>query len=168
MIKIVEAKEPKKLKKAKKPYYVLEYDYMIGDANGSTTEETRISIDNPFVERYVTLLNKLKPVKGSWGVQLESSDIYGNFEEKRITKDDYNFLIRTMFGTEGEEDDGLEPYFTSDSDNKFADEFADGVRAETEYSFLVFEGVDLYYYDENGKKNNTQILKAKGKAKPKK
>jgi hypothetical protein len=165
MIKIVEPKEPKKPKKAKKPYYELEYDYMIGDANGSTSEKVRVSLENPFVERYVTLLNKLKPVKGSWGVQLESSDIYGNFDEKRITEDDCNFLIRTMFGTEGEEDDGMEPYFTTDSDNKFADEFADGVRAETEYSFLVFEGIELYYYDENGKKNNTKILKTKAKTK---
>lgn len=167
MIKIVEPKEPKKPKKAKKPYYELEYDYMIGDANGNTSEETRISVDNPFVERYVTLLNKLKSTKGHWGVMLEQRRMYAHQEEKQITEDDYNFLIRTMFGTEGEENDGLEPYFTTDSDNKFADEFADGVRADTEYSFLVFEGIDLYYYDENGKKNNTKIVKGKAKAKAK-
>jgi hypothetical protein len=36
-------------------------------------------------------------------------------------------------------------------------EFFEGVRSDTEYSFLVFENVELFYFDENGKKHKTKI-----------
>jgi hypothetical protein len=50
------------------PHYILKYDYMIGDSDGYTSEKIRVSVDNPFLERYVTLLNSLKPTKGTWGL----------------------------------------------------------------------------------------------------
>jgi hypothetical protein len=40
----------------------------------------------------------------------------------------------------------------------YAYEFCDGVRGETEYSFLVFQGCTLYYYDNFGVKHNTKIV----------
>jgi hypothetical protein len=161
MIKLVKKEKEKKSKKSKTPYYMLEYDYMIGDANGNTTEEAKISAGNPFVERYVKLLNKLKPVKGSWGVQLERSDIYGNFKEKRITKDDLDFLNRTMFSSEDEDEEDAEAYFKTPEENSYANELHEGVRAEAEYSFLVFEGVNLTYIDEYGKSHETKIVRGK-------
>lgn len=160
MIKVVKEKEPKKLKKPKKPYYLLVYNYMIGDANGNTSEEIELSADNPFIERYVSLLNKLQPIKGSWGIQLKHKDIFGNFKEKRITEDDFNFLNRIMLLSYDEEEN---TYFKTEIENDFAYELSEGIRTESEYSFLVFQGVDLYYFDENGKKNKTKILKGKVK-----
>ena len=163
MIQILEEKNSKK--KVNDPYYLLTYDYMIGDANGNTDEEVEISVDNPFVERYCKLLNSLKPTKGSWGVQLEEGDIASAFTENQITEDDYKFLMRTMFvesfeDWEEEEDEELmiKNYFKTEKENEWADEFFEGVRAEAEYSFLVFQGVTLQYVNEFGKKQKTKFV----------
>ena len=166
MIQIV---QPKKRKQKINPHYILTYDYMIGDANGSTEESAGVSLDNPHIERYVTLLDKLKPCKGSWGIQLNSEDIYGNFKEGRITEDDYNFLMRIMFMDEISDFDELDEeatkneviakYFKTPKENKFADELSFGIKSDTEYSFLVFRGATLQYQDENGKIFETKIVK---------
>ena len=145
----------KKQKKAKKkvndPYYLLRYDYMIGDADGETQEEMEVSLKNPFVERYYKLLNSLKPIKGHWGVVLEEDRIEDAFNEKQITEDDYNFLTKLMF-------DSPDSKFEISKENEnYAMEFMDGVRSNTEYSFLVFQGVELLYVDEYGKENETII-----------
>lgn len=149
---------PKKTNKTKStPFYTLTYDYMIGDANGDTSEEVQLSADNPYIERYCKLLNSLKSTKGTWGITLNRNDIYKHFQEKQITQDDYDFLMATMF--EGENDD----YFKPENDiekntvEKYACEFWEGVRAEAEYSFLVFQGVSLTYTDEYGEEHKTRF-----------
>lgn len=148
MIKVI-TKEKKGRKQ--KPSYRLEYYYMIGDANGRTTESVKVSIENPFVERYCKLLNGLKPVQGHWGVSLQPSVIRSSFQEGQITEDDYNFLMYVMFEEEND-------YFKSGSDEEeYVIEFLDGVRSENEYTFLCFEGVALFYYDEYGKKFETEF-----------
>lgn len=154
----------KGVKKSKKidPYYILKYNYIIGDANGNTSEKLEISKDNPFLERYYKLLNSLKPTKGTWGIILNSETIYKVYEENQITKDDYYFLMRMMFEGYEEEDmespNPKEPKFkVSRKDEDFANEFFDGVRAETEYSFLVFDGLSLKYVDENGEKHKVDV-----------
>ncbi len=62
MIEIVK----KNTKSNTKPHYLLEYEYMIGDADGQTSEVVELSLDNPHIEKYCRLLNKLKPIKGHW------------------------------------------------------------------------------------------------------
>ena len=53
-----------------------------------------------------------------------------------------------MMNEEYYEDMEDEEGFVVEKENEeFASEFFDGVRGETEYSFLVFEGIDLFYYD---------------------
>lgn len=54
-------KEKKKEIKESEPYYLLKFKYMIGDANGYTSEKVKISLENPFLERLVKLLNSLEP-----------------------------------------------------------------------------------------------------------
>ena len=155
MIKILDEKKPKK---PSKPYYLLVYNYMIGDGDGYTSEEVELSVDNPYIERYVTLLNSLKPLKRSWGVGLDRRRLYEHFDEGQITKDDYCFLNCLMF--ENEDDEDSEYMFEVSKENEvYASEFFEGVKRETEYSFLVFQGVDLFYYDEYKKKHNTKIVK---------
>ena len=149
MIRVI---EKKKKGKPQKPYYILKYNYMIGDADGDTSEKCDISIDNPFLERYVTLLNSLKPTKGTWGLCLDSTTLKKAFGENQITEDDYNFLKETMF--EG----GSVSSFTSSEDKEWTYEFSEGVRSEAEYSFLVFEGCDIKYVDEWGEKHNCEIV----------
>lgn len=145
-----------KSKKSGKPYYRLIYKYMIGDANGDTSETVRVSIDNPYLERYYTLLNSLKPTTGHWGVMLEGEKrLHKHVVENQITEDDYNFLVRMMFVEDYDDEEFL--FKVPVVHEKHADEFFDGVRAETEYSFLVFQGLDLYYIDEFGEEHETII-----------
>ena len=125
------------------PYYTLTYNYSIGDTWGRTTQDVYLSVDNPYIERYCTLLNSIQPLKGRWGIILNEETVELCFkEENQITEDDYNFLMRTMFSEENN-------YFKSDRENDYADEFYDGVMEELDYSFLVFEGVKLTYTDEH-------------------
>lgn len=154
MIKILEKKNKKK---KQDPYYLLKFNYMIGDARGYTNEETAVGIeDAEIVERFVKLMNKLKPTKGHWGIMLEDDRIYEHFQEGQMTEDDFNFLSTVLFEDwedEEEEEDEVE--------NKYKHlngYFSDCVRADAEYSFLIFEGIDLYYYDEYGIKYDTEIV----------
>ena len=133
---------------------------MIGDGDGHTNEEVELSVDNPYIERYVTLLNSLKPLKDSWGVGLDRCRLYEQFDEGQITKDDYSFLNRLMFDGEDEDDEDGEYTFEVSKENEvYASEFFEGVRHEAEYSFLVFDGVDLFSYDEYKTKHSTKIVK---------
>lgn len=151
MIKIVQNKE--KTEKVNDPYYCLTYNYMIGDADGNTTEECQVSLKNPFLERYVTLLNKLEPTKGHWGIVFDGESILDDFlTEGQINDDDYHFLSRLMF------EDSESEYPISPENEEYANEFYEGVRGDTEYSFLVFEGVDITYIDEYGVEHNTEIV----------
>ena len=156
MIKIIEKKSNKK---KQDPYYELIYNYMIGDGKGNTSEEVIVSVNNPFVERYVKLLNSLRPTKNHWGIVFERNRVYESYQEGQITKDDYLFLERMM--NEYYEDgdgDGEGEFIVSADDEDYASEFYEGVRGETEYSFLVFEGITLSYYDEYGVKHETKIV----------
>lgn len=152
----IELKEKKnKSKKERSPYYILTYHYMIGDANGYTKEKVKVSADNPFLERFCKILNSLKPNSKSWGVMLTKEDIISFFDEKQITKDEYLFLMRTLF--EYRPNKEWSDYFKTDEENSYADEFYEGVRSNTEYSFLVFEYVKLKYVDEYGNKIKAKI-----------
>lgn len=142
----------KKSKKKIKPHFIMIYNYMIGDSNGNTTEETEVSVNNPYLERYVKLLNKLEPTKGHWGVMLEDDRLEEHCKAKQITKDDLKFLNKIMFNKLGGEK-------LTEEEEGFIEELSEGVRSEAEYSFLVFEGIDLYYYDENNVKHETKITK---------
>jgi hypothetical protein len=71
--------------------------------------------------------------------------------------------MRIMFEEYEEEEDmespnPKEPKFKVDKkDKEYANEFFEGVRSETEYSFLVFEGLSLKYVDENGEKHDADV-----------
>ena len=54
-----------------------------------------------------------------------------------------------MFGPDEDEEDYVE--------DEFAEQFVDGVTSDTEYSFLVFQGIELHYIDEYGVKHATNI-----------
>jgi len=131
------------------PYYDLVFNYMIGDANGHTEESADCSIeDAAFVERFVTLINGLKPLSGSWGIVFDEYEFDSFLKDGQLNQEDYNFLKTVMFYTDepADEDDDINGYF------------AECIQGETEYSFLVFQGVDLFYYDENGVKHATEIV----------
>lgn len=162
MIKIVT--DVPKTSKIQEPAYLLTYNYMIGDANGDTVEEIDVSLKNPFTERYVTALNKLQPTKGHWGVMLEDGRMYAHLQEGHITQDEY-IILQTAFSygeydpielEEFEEKDN--PLILSEEDKEFLAEFSEGVRADAEYSFLVFQGANLEYIDEFGVAHQTEFV----------
>lgn len=149
MIKIVKKEIP--TTKQNEPYYRLVYNYMIGDADGDTEYEVEVSVDNPYLERYFTLINQLDEYPGVWGVVFDGIEHLGkHWDAEQITEDDYGFLLRMMY----EEDSEFEVPAENEA---FAGEFRYGVRGETEYSFLVFQGCDLYYVDEFGEEHATGI-----------
>ena len=139
-----------KNKKKIKPYYILKYNYMIGDANGQTSEEVKISKDNPYLKRYVKLLTSLKPLKGTWGIVFDHK-FHKFLDEGQITEDDYKFLDRLMH-EESEDFDEIP------EDDEYSWEFWEGVQGETEYSFLVFQGFKLTYVNEYREKFKTKIV----------
>jgi hypothetical protein len=135
------------------PYYLLYFQYMIGDADGDTEGEAYVSLDNPFVERFVTLLNRLKPPKHYWGFGLKQDKIEEIYKEGQMTEDEYKFLTRILFDDREDND-----YFKTEQENDWADEFNEGVKGEVEYSFLTFQGVYLIYVDETGRHLKTEIV----------
>jgi len=149
MITIKEEKENKK--KKVEPHYIVKYEYIIGDSDGYTSEKVNVSLKNPYVERYVKLLNSLEPVEDKWGVMLDETDLIDHLNAKQISEDDYNFLLRMMF------EESESKFEVSEENQKYANEFFDGVYSDTEYSFLVFEKIKLFYVDEFGKKHKTEV-----------
>lgn len=147
MIKIIEAK-----KKDIEPYYKLVFKYMIGDAKGNTEEETTWDAnDTIMIERIVRLLNGLIPIKGTWGIILDREILDDFVKEKQITPDDRNFLDAIMY------ENHYKPI-----ENPIYDDYSgcisDCIKSEIGRTFAVFEGIDLYYYDENGVKHDTEIV----------
>lgn len=74
--------------------------------------------------------------------------------------DDCNFLMRLAYveSLEEEEDDDAINYFKTEEENNWANEFGEAIMGETEYSFLVFQGIELKYVDEDGKKHKTKFV----------
>ena len=140
MIKIKPKVRPKK---PSKPYYNLAFQYMIGDADGNHTEDVKIDIDNPHLEKFVTIVKKLKPTKGYWAFQLDDEDIEKSLKAKQISKEEFEFLKETLHG-ETEEDD------------KYI--FSEGVITEGDIGRYFFQGAFLTYIDEWGEEHQTEIV----------
>ncbi len=148
MIKIKKIDKRKKVK----PHYILEYNYMIGDADGETTEKCKISLDNPYVERYCKLLSNLEPTEGTWGLSLDFETLESLLGEKQITDDDFQFLTVLMF------EDSDSDFVIPKEHKKHSKEFYGGVQTDVGYSFLTLEDLELYYIDEQGIQHETEII----------
>jgi len=154
-IQIISSKN-KPLKKKIKPHYYLIINYMIGDSNGDTIEESEISLDNPFLERFCKILKKLKNPKGCWGIKLDEEAIEANYKQKCITKDEKDFFLNIL-QVEGMEEEESDKFFKSEEEAQFAVEISELIRTETEYSFLTYQGFELFYVDENKKRHKTRL-----------
>ena len=51
-----------------KPHFQLSINYIVGEFEGDTRISNKISIENPFLERFCNLLNKLEPLKEKKGI----------------------------------------------------------------------------------------------------
>ena len=162
-----------KTKKKAKPYYKLTFDYMIGDANGNTSESMKIMESDTeglkLVEKFVPLMNKLNATKGTWGIVLDG---FGEFlSEGQITEEEWEFLSKVsdeyywteeylpeLYSEKGHSEEEIEELLDDCmSKDESIGYFSDVVKGDTEYSFLVFQGAELTYYDETGSKHKTSI-----------
>ena len=150
MIKIIE--RSKTTVETVTPYYTLIYNYTIGDTSENITREVYLSIDNPYIERYCTLLTNLLKLSKHYKLILSQETIETCFGKEQITEDDYDFLMRTMF-LEGNR------YLRSGKENNYANEFYEGIAEELGYDFLVFEGVKLTYTNEHNVIFDTKFVK---------
>ena len=171
MIEIIRETTKRKVK----PYYELTIDYMIGDANGDTIETMDIGKDDAkgleTVEKVIKILNKLKPPKGRWGIILDIYKLKDNLRDKQITEEEYDFLSKVsseyyylentlpdILREKGHTDEEIETLVEEASENDEEIGYFQYIfKGETEYSFLVYQGVSLVYYDETGVKRETRI-----------
>ena len=145
------------------PHYILKFNYSIGgETSDIITKTTRLSLNNPYIERAVYLLNNFLTEKELTLISLRDS-----YEDSEFNDMDYKFLIRILM----HEDIDLEHYITGDNETLedvdeyldiytyHADEFRDGVYTTVEGSILVFEFVELVYINEYGNEFKTGIIK---------
>ena len=145
------------------PHYILKYNYSIGgETSDIITKTTKLSLNNPYIERAVHLLNNFLTDKELTLISLRDS-----YEDSEFNDMDYKFLIRILI----HEDIDLEHYITGDNETLedveeyldiytyHADEFRDGVYSTVEGAFLTLEFVELVYINEYGNEFKTNIIK---------
>lgn len=145
------------------PHYILKFNYSIGGETSDIITKTRkLSLNNPYIERAVYLLNNFLTDKELTLISLRDSYEDGEFNDM-----DYKFLIRILM----HEDTDLEHYITGDNETLedveeyldiytyHANEFRDGVYTTVEGAILVFEFVKLVYINEYGNEFKTDIIK---------
>ena len=115
---------------------------MIGDSNGYTEEKVSVSINNPYLERYFKILDLIEATEGTWGLILDEETIVKTYIENQITADDCQFIVNIM----------------KNEDDDFCLELSYGIKSNTEYSFLIFQGLDLFYIDEYGITHKTEVV----------
>lgn len=160
MIKVI---LPNTLNVITEPHYILKFNYSIGgETSDIITKTTRLSLNNPYTEKAVYLLNNFLTDK-----ELIIEEIKTSYECDEFDEMSYKFLIRILMN----EDINLEHYITGDNETLedvdeyldiytyHADEFRGGVYTTVEGSILVFEFVELVYINEYGNEFKTDIIK---------
>lgn len=145
------------------PHYILKFNYSIGgETCDIITKTTKLSLNNPYIERAVHLLNNFLTDK-----ELILEEIRTSYECDEFDEMSYKFLIRILM----DEDIDLDHYITGDYETwedveeyldiytYHADEFRDGVYTTVEGAILVFEFVELVYINEYGNEFKTSIIK---------
>lgn len=133
----------------KTPYYHVIFNYMIGDADGSTTYDfTCNESEIEKVVKYVSILNKLKPLKDHWGICFDNYEKEYPGEYIGLSEVEYNVFMDLL---------DCEFYIS-----KERSEIQSCLASRNEYSFLVFQGIEIYYYDENNTKYKVEWDQIKG------
>ena len=160
MIKVI---LPNTLNIITEPHYILKFNYSIGgESRDIITKTAKLSLNNPYIERAVYLLNNFLTDKELTLEEIRTSYEWDDFDEMS-----YKFLVRILIN----EDTDLEHYITGDNETLedveeyldiytyHADEFRDGVYTSVEGAILVFEFVELVYINEYGNEFKTSIIK---------
>jgi hypothetical protein len=121
--------------------------YMIGDADGDTEVEVKVSLDNPFIKHITESLDKLKEPEEHWGLRFNNKNFKINYNRKDINKLEFDLLclISNYSYDEVEsvnffKEHGFE---NSEANHKYLLEFDGLLIDENELSFLVYEKYTL-------------------------
>lgn len=129
---------------------------MIGDADGYTSEEETYPVEcADALETFCKILDKLEPLKGSWGVML--NEMEKHFEEGQITEEDllfWHMYVDKEYDIKDLDKDAAKMLKLLGK-NSYGDGLDSLIVGETEYSFLVYQDYKLCYHDEDGVKHNT-------------
>ena len=135
------------IKTDKKPFYKVKFKYDVGDSEGYHTTRCKVSVDNPYLEKLLVALKKLKKPENyrGWGITLDN-DMFGyNWDNDFITKEERDLLFLIRYDVDGKDD--------------FAYELS-GLIANLPGNmgrYVLYTGYKLEYVDENGVKFNTKI-----------
>lgn len=126
------------------PYFKVVINYMIGDANGDIEEVLHYSRER--LEETLPLLlalNKLKPLKGHWGICFDNYPEEYPGEYIGVSKEEYTLILKELNSREDSilsEDGWGTPLYT-----------------DREGYWVVFEGVQVTYIDENNAEHQVKI-----------
>ena len=153
---------PNTLNVVTEPHYILKFNYSIGgESRDIITKTAKLSLNNPYIERAVYLLNNFLT-----GKELTLREIRTSYECDDFDEMSYKFLIRILM----DEDIDPEQFITDDDETledvydyleiytHHADEFRYGVSTTVEGSYLVLEFVTLVYINEYGNEFRTNII----------
>lgn len=127
--------------------YSFKVNYMIGDADGYTSEQATISVNNPFVKLVSDALHKLENIEGHWGVMLDDEHYKGNRDAGNISEMEYKLLTLVTDGCYDEDmvDEFFDAYgyYKTEENYDYIMDFDGLLRSDAEYSYLVYEGHTL-------------------------
>ena len=124
----------------KLPYYHVIFNYMIGDGDGNTTYDfTCDASEIEEIVKYVDIFNRLKPLKGYWGIVFDNLPREYPGEYIGVSREEYEILMHLI---------NLE-----NAESKIEEAIYDCIRSDIDsWNFLVFQGINIYYYDESNRK----------------
>lgn len=119
--------------KKRKPCFIVSINYMIGDANGNTTETLIVNREQlEKLESYLKILTKLKPLKGHWGICFSNYPSEYPGEYIGLNEEEYSMFLDLL-----------------DSDKTPCEELTDLLYTERESYWVSFTELNIEYIDEN-------------------
>lgn len=125
--------------KITKPHCEVTFHYTIGDDDGYTRYNFNCSLEEvEEVAKFVSILNRLQPIK--YHSEIVFEDYYSGYpgEYIGVSEEEYNLFMEVLCYTR--ELTNMEEKINYCLRSNLVNEIA----------YLVFSGVDIYYYDENG------------------
>ena len=125
-----------------KPHFVVTIHYMIGDGDGDTEEVLSYETEEELEEviPYIKILRKLKPLKNHWGICFSNYPSEYPGEYIGLSEAEYAMFLQILS--------------YNDTPSKF---FTDSLYSERETYFVVFQGIEVTYIDENSSKHEVLI-----------
>ena len=126
-------------------YYHVIFNYIIGDGNGYTTYDfTCNAFEIEEIIKYVDIFNRLKPPKGYWGIVFNDLPREYPGEYIGVSREEYEILMHLIY--------------LENAETEIEEAMCDCIRSDIgSWNFLVFKGIDIYYYDESNRKYKVVI-----------